>query len=426
MSNLYSITLNGTGYDIGSSGSGYTVEDKAISPSYFGHDYDNNQFGTYINQPMSKYPCATFTDSNITLIVKNVISIIIGCRVELFGTDYNCSNRGTVLVGNDTYTIYRADINADTELTPATASDRTWKLVCPIRGNGVMVSSNDDVVIVADMELEDINEDFINNNYRYLTVSDDFVSAVEYATSPAVHPNAQLNGKIWLAIGDSYTYQLYGYDGTIAANTSQFGKMAEDLGMTCYSHGVNSSTIRTSSDNWGQDQAAHQPMVTRVDSIVTTHSDHASDVALITFMGGLNDPETESKVGTFLSTGKDTTCGGCHYIFKTLLENFPNAKIIVILQPSCYNFTNPGTGDTAGFDDDYQYGNYQCGKKQRYIKEIAEMYGLDICDCIFNWYTPQNPVHRSTYWSSDKIHLNTTGFRRLAEKLALKINEIFG
>ena len=83
----------------------------------------------------------------------------------------------------------------------------------------------------------------------------------------------------------------------------------------------------------------------------------ANDVKLITFMGGANDGFGKD---TWLGspTSKDTNYiyGAFNYMFCKLVEEFPNAEIIVILQPANNNYkvssiTNDEGAQTVGFDN---------------------------------------------------------------------------
>lgn len=233
----------------------------------------------------------------------------------------------------------------------------------------------------------------------------------------SVNDLSSLNGKVWLALGDSYTSaSASAYtDGVTPSTIGVWYDLATSLGMTLYSYGIVSSTIRYSTN--GSDGYSYQPMVTRVDELITDHQHEADNVGLITFMGGLND--AESFIGTLDSTDRSTIYGACHQIFNKLSKAFPNAKIVVILQPVSAN------GTAKDNFDNIQNSIYPAQLKQRVVKEVAEFYGLPICDCCFNWYTPTNPNHLATIWGDDKLHLSFIGRKKLTEKLVKTLEETF-
>lgn len=227
---------------------------------------------------------------------------------------------------------------------------------------------------------------------------------------------SSLNGKVWLALGDSYTSAFAGAytDGVTPSTEGIWWSLANTLGMTLYSYGIASSTIRYSTNN-GTDGYSYQPMVTRVDGMIADHESEAENVGLITFMGGGNDSWAEEFLGDLKSTQNTTICGSCHQIFNKLSNAFPNAKIVVILQPVTANGTTPTDSEFNELDD-IQYSIYQGQLKQKIVKEAAEFYGLPICDGCFEWYTPANPTSLSTIWQSDKMHLTYYGRQELNKK----------
>lgn len=147
-------------------------------------------------------------------------------------------------------------------------------------------------------------------------------------------------------------------------------------------------------------------------------------------MGGANDGfGKDTWLGSPTSMDTNYIYGACNYIFRKLKENFPNAKIICILQPANYsdamNYTDDETAQALGFKDlaeletwdIYSFGQYKMETKERAVKECAERFGIHIVDCIFDWYSVVNPTERAKYWSTDKIHLSSLGSSELSKKL---------
>ena len=247
----------------------------------------------------------------------------------------------------------------------------------------------------------------------------------------------QLSGGVWIALGDSYTVYA----------DSCFRALAEKDGMIYDGQGKTSSSV--CGDNTGS--KGFSPFWSRMDGFIRNYTGDgqtiddkvytANDVKLITFMGGANDGHGgDTWIGKPNSKDTNYICGSCNYIFGKLCENFPNARIIVILQPANYNkavsdITTDDGAVTVGFSNlaelqthtDYEYSQYAMVRKEKAIKECAERFGLTIVDCIFDWYNVINPVHRATYWNSDKIHLSSAGSQALTDKLDKDgILKIFG
>ena len=422
---LYDVTGNEI---LQASGTGYAKVDHKVFPPHFNLDIDNGKLASgYLGY--DKFPGKTFKGGSLTVIAPNLSGMYLNNKIDIVGGEV-VSTLSYVDVNDTKYVLIRFDYDIDTDLTPETATG-SWRII-----NFDLAASkgftNENVWIVADIPLEDIDAEFISAECITESVSTDFVNAVRVANkSDGVAADvSSLKGKVWLAFGDSYTRYLAGLytDGVTPSTGGEWGKLAGNLGMTLYSYGIVGSTIRFSM-NTGSDGHSWQPMVSRVDDLIADHQHEADNVGLITFMGGTNDGWTDERIGTIMSQEKETIAGSCHQIFNKLSNAFPNAKIIVILQPVRGDGTNPGTDvdgrDTSGFDN-MQYNLLQSVKKQRVVKEVAEFYGLTICDCCFDWYTTANPRHLSLIWdSSDKLHLTSVGNQKLTEKLIKTLEATF-
>ncbi len=274
-----------------------------------------------------------------------------------------------------------------------------------------------------------VNDEFVP------TVSDEEVSALKTFSSEkirtdygmdALKAKAALSGGVWIALGDSYTVYADSY----------FKALAEKYGMIYDGQGKTSSTV--CGDTTGAKGFA--PFWNRMNGFIANYTGDgqtiddvvytADDVKLITFMGGANDGfGQDTWLGSHTSMDTNYIYGACNYIFKSLHENFPNARIICILQPANYSdtmdYTDDETAQMIGFVDlaelqtwdVYSFGQYKMETKERAVKECAERFGIHIVDCIFDWYSVVNPTHRAKYWNTDKIHLTSAGSAALAEKL---------
>lgn len=217
------------------------------------------------------------------------------------------------------------------------------------------------------------------------------------------------DGGVMFALGDSYT----------AMGASYFSAFAEKHGLVCDNRGLASSTIAGSEDGV---TVGYHAFWKRLDDAIAEYqaeggyaidgkSYTVDDVKLVTFMGGANDwwtvNEEIDRIGNPQSEDKEQLYGACKYIFHTLLSTFVNADIVVILQP------NNGTASWYGL-----------WMKEGVVREMAEWYGLPICDCCFEWYSPSNPNDRVTYWQGDNVHMTDEGNKAIFEKLEKVVNNL--
>ena len=271
------------------------------------------------------------------------------------------------------------------------------------------------------------------------TINDEETSTLKTLSSEKIYDllgksetkaKENLQGGVWIALGDSYT---------VMAGTN-FKELATKYGLIYDGQGKTSSTVcGDTSGNKG-----FSPFWSRMNGFIANYVGDgqtidgvvykAEDVKLITFMGGANDGfGKDSWLGSHTSMDTNYIYGACNYIFKKLQENFPNAQIICILQPSNYsdsmNYTDDESAQTLGFTDlaelqtwdIYSFGQYKMETKERAVKECAERFGIPIVDCIFEWYSVVNPTQRAKYWSTDRIHLNGLGNQEITYKLELEI-----
>lgn len=284
--------------------------------------------------------------------------------------------------------------------------------------------------------------ELIEANYLRTVVSEDFAEAVNYVLDTGLDTMThnetvakyRLSGKVMVALGDSYTN---GMNALLSAVAAKY-EMAFD------NRGVVSSTIAGLTDGI----VGWNPMWYRAGTIVSDYTSGKiidgttytkDDVAIITFMGGANDG---FGVNTWLGTGMHETAtttiyGACHHIFSTLLENFPKAKMICITQPPNYkrevsDVTDDATAQALGFDNlaelqvlsDVQYSNYSMAVKESIVREMAIAYGVPLVDMFHDFPSMFNPSNRSTYWSSDKLHLTEDGYSIISAAIDKKIVEI--
>lgn len=244
------------------------------------------------------------------------------------------------------------------------------------------------------------------------------------------------DGGVMITLGDSYTAYM----------SSFFKTFAEKHGLVHDGRGLASSTIAGSEDGI---TVGYHAFWVRLNEAIQEYKGghqigdatyHLEDVKLIHFMGGANDWSTVNSEINRLGTGPqetnpETLYGACNYIFGKFLSDFPNADIIVTLQPVNYANTVP-TNETeaqnVGFDSleqvkrmtDAQYSSYLMMRKELIVKEMAERYDLNINDCCFEWYNPQRQNEAIKYWQSDKLHLTDDGHQSIIDKLEYVINNL--
>nr|DAF73986.1 MAG TPA: hydrolase [Bacteriophage sp.] len=218
-------------------------------------------------------------------------------------------------------------------------------------------------------------------------------------------------GGVMLTLGDSYTAYM----------STFFDAFATKHGLVQDNRGLASSTIAGSADGvtvgyhafWVRLDTAVEEYTATGGHTVDGTAYTASDVKLVTVMGGANDWSTVDasqgidRLGDPTSTDKEQLHGACKYIFDKLLNSFPYADIVVILQPS-----------------NAAKGNYEMWRKESIVCNMAEMYGLQICDCCFEWYNPSNPNDAATYWQSDNLHLTAAGHQAVIDKLEHTVNNL--
>lgn len=246
-----------------------------------------------------------------------------------------------------------------------------------------------------------------------------------------------LNGKVWIAMGDSYTR---GMDAQLQAIAAKYGMILDNRGI------VSSSICGDTTGNKG-----FQPMWNRANGAVNDYTAGytingvtytTDDVGLITFMGGANDG---FGINTWIGSGRadmDTNhiYGALNVIYNAFGENFPNAKMITITQPAHYKLTidETVTDETAqlwGFADaasylkmtDVQMSNYSMAIKEAAVREMAWTYESHLVDAFAMFPTVMNPANRTAYWQEDKLHLNATGYQMVADMLEQDgILKVFG
>lgn len=273
------------------------------------------------------------------------------------------------------------------------------------------------------------------------TIADEEDSAVKVLSSEKIfdmiggsekRAKQELAGKVWIAMGDSFTVGM----------KTQFENLAAKYGMVVDNRGIVSSSICGDYDSSTGEGRGFKPMWKRTKELLTQYTEGYTlndvtytieDVGLITFMGGANDAFSKSKwLGEYGTATMDTyyIYGALNSIFNDFLTGFPNAKVIVITQPGYFNQTIDSTvtdeiAQLWGFKDSaayqsmthVQFANYGMDKKQEAVREMAKVYHLHVVDANRAFPNVFYEKNQTTYWTPDKLHLTGEGYQFVADML---------
>lgn len=141
-----------------------------------------------------------------------------------------------------------------------------------------------------------------------------------------------------------------------------------------------------------------------------TEMEKDADVVIV--LGGVNDfAYGDAPIGTFSDREPDTFYGACHWLFRYLIEAYPNAVIAVCTPLHIWNEDNPmGDGNKA-----YHFGVLK--DYEVIIREVAEYYSLPVIDLYANsGITPKVDVIRECYMP-DGDHPNDKGYEKIARRI---------
>lgn len=238
---------------------------------------------------------------------------------------------------------------------------------------------------------------------------------------------ATLKNKVWIALGDSFT----------AGMASLLTAKATEYSMVVDNRGIVSSSICGTYDTATGNGTGFKPMWKRADEIVSDYSGgyaingttySASDVGVISFMGGANDAWSEASwIGAnhLKDLETDHIYGALHHIFEVLQKAFPNARFVVVTQPNYYhNAPNQSATDdtilnTWKFSSVEKYkalSNEQLSSitmrlKQKAVIDVAEAHQLPYTDLNATFPTVYKTANQTKYWQSDKLHLTADGYQ---------------
>lgn len=208
-----------------------------------------------------------------------------------------------------------------------------------------------------------------------------------------------LQGKKINFLGDSIT-EGYGVSCESARYTNL---IAEKYGAVCRNYGI--SGTRIAYQTTPSDDPRHDlDFPSRVPEM-----DPDADIVVV--FGGTNDyGHGDAPIGSMADRTKNTFYGGLHELYTSLIEKYPEARIVILTPLHRLNEDNP------------------CGSKKlspvgtlkeyvQIIREVAEYYSLPVLDLFaMSGLQPAVPVIREKY-IPDGLHPNDAGQKILADKI---------
>jgi len=134
------------------------------------------------------------------------------------------------------------------------------------------------------------------------------------------------------------------------------------------------------------------------------------DADAVVVFGGTNDfGHGDAPLGDFADREPNTFYGACHFLFRYLIETYPDAVIAV-----CTPLHRLNEDDPMG---DHRYKAYHYGDLKTYvaiIREVAEYYSLPVIDLYANsGIQPKVDIMREKFMP-DGLHPNDAGHERIA------------
>ena len=144
-----------------------------------------------------------------------------------------------------------------------------------------------------------------------------------------------------------------------------------------------------------------------------------ADADFVFVFGGTNDyGHGDAPFGKEGDDTPDTFCGACHYLFRELKVNFPQAEIVVATpMHRCRE------------DDPYGSGRKTepCPPLREYaaaIRQTAQEYGLHVLDLFGERFLDPNDPEIQQKYVPDGLHPNDEGHVLLAERITRFLEEL--
>ncbi|MBQ8554409.1 MAG: SGNH/GDSL hydrolase family protein [Clostridia bacterium] len=217
----------------------------------------------------------------------------------------------------------------------------------------------------------------------------------------------KLQGKRINVLGDSITFGHW----ASSDGTNFVSLLAKEHGAICRNYGVCGTRIaRQRTPSWNP--SFDEDFVTRALTM-----DPDADVVIV--FGGTNDfGHGDAPLGVMSDRRQDTFYGALHVLYRTLLERYPAAAILVLTPLHRTNEADP-RGDGNKAED--------VGTLHTYvdiIREVAEYYSLPLLDLYASsGLQPCVEIIREHYMP-DGLHPNDAGHRVLANKIAAFLQQM--
>ena len=217
------------------------------------------------------------------------------------------------------------------------------------------------------------------SNHVIVTLDDDTeINAGEITLDSCA--DSWLKGKTVSFVGDSITRG--GITGGTGHMEHPFPELVGNiLHCTSHNYGVDGSTLTNNSND-------HSPIVDRVSK---TDIDENSDVIMV--MGGVNDLNYTSSLGSYDDTDTKTIYGALNSIGNTLMTDFPNATVVF-----CSNLRKANMVKNDAFS---------LKQVNQAIKDVARKFGFVFFD-LYNQAPMYDPAISTlqSRWNTDSTHPN--------------------
>lgn len=136
------------------------------------------------------------------------------------------------------------------------------------------------------------------------------------------------------------------------------------------------------------------------------------DADVVVVFGGTNDfGHGDAPFGTDSDRTPETFCGACHYLYRHLIDRYPDAVIVIIPPIHRCGEDNPlGDGSKT----------VPCPPLKDYVEQIcrtAEAHSLPVLDLYHTGVLDPNDPHVKAEYVPDGLHPNDAGHIILAEKI---------
>ncbi len=210
----------------------------------------------------------------------------------------------------------------------------------------------------------------------------------------------ELQGKKMVFLGDSITEGA----GVSDPANRYWERLARRTSAVCVGYGIGGTRIARQQHPVPDQYHDFHHFSTRL-------AEMDKDADIVVIFGGVNDfGHGDAPFGTFTDRTEDTFYGALHVLYTAVLEQYPEAQIVV-MTPTHFSAEWDHAGETGP------------GRKRSLreyveaIREVAEYYALPVLDLYrVSGIQPLVPAMRDRYMP-DGLHPNDAGHARIEEKL---------